>query len=272
MIATLATLATLLHINAAIAAGSARPRVGVDIDASTLGTFEAPMRERLSYEVSQVLAREGVDLVEAEGERDATLRIKVEFSGKSKVDYSYRVESTTTGSDSEVDATPRIGSCARCIREAVVKKVAVEIPAEIAEVRAALDTKTIATPEDTESSPAPAVATSPVTAIQNHKKRGVGKRGIGGAVLIGLGGSMLGVGVGLVARKSKLTQDIDGSPQEQIGVSTRRAGFYVLAGGVVALAVGIPLLVLDRRAASRRIAVTPVVSRLWTGVGLSGRF
>ena len=70
------------------------------------------------------VAREDVELVE--GERDATLRVVIEFSGKSKVDYRYRVESTRAAG--EADATPHTGTCDRCMREAVVKKIAADIP------------------------------------------------------------------------------------------------------------------------------------------------
>ncbi len=40
----------------------------------------------------------------------------IEFSGKSKVDYRYRVESTRAAG--EADATPHSGTRVRCMREA----------------------------------------------------------------------------------------------------------------------------------------------------------
>lgn len=271
----IAIVATLLHVGPVSGADGPRPRVGVEIDAGTLGTFEAPMRERVTYEVSQVFAREDVELVEGEGERDATLRVVIEFSGKSKLDYRYRVESTRAAG--EADATPHGGTCDRCMREAVVKKIAADIPTELAEIREALATRSVDTATATPEAPTTTVAGTQGPA-PTHADDGVptlGKRGIAGAVLVGVGLPTLGVGVFLSVRNVKLEQDVDGDPQQERGVNTRPAGIAMWAGGAVAVGVGIALLVIDRRAAKaegRKITAAPVAGRHWAGVVLSGRF
>ena len=199
-----------------------------------MGTFEAPVRERVTYEVSQVFAREDVELVE--GERDATLRVVIEFSGKSKVDYRSRVESTRAAG--EADTTPHSGTCDRCMREA-----------------------------------APVTQGPPPTHADDEVARW-GSRGSRAPCWSASALPTLGVGVFLAVRNVKLEQDVDGDPQRERGGNTRPAGIAMWAGCAVAVGVGIALLVIDRRAAKaegRKIRAAPVAGRHWAGVGLSGR-
>jgi hypothetical protein len=97
--------------------------------------------------------------------------------------------------------------------------------------------------------------------------RGLGPRGKAGVALLVVGGVGVITGLGLAIKEPKPDPDM---PLYEI--STRPAGFAVLGIGAAAVITGAVLLVLDRKAAQRRVSWLPSVGRGAAGLTLAGSF
>lgn len=271
--ATLATfLAVLLPSSQTHAAAPTRLRVGLEIEASTLETFEEPLQRRLEYEIAKICTAEDIELVDEENPRDGTLRVTVEFREGSKIDFNYTVESSTTSSAGS-DATPHDGTCERCMREGVVEKIVAVVPAELAELRESVAAEVAAVrPEAPASeSRSPPARSDTGMAPKAETRQRLGAQGITGAALIGLGAAGLVTGAVLSARADQRTVR-ENDPQRFDETGTKPIGYAALGVGGAMVITGIVLLTLDRRRHRKSVTWTPTVGHKLVALSLGGSF
>ncbi|MFO0634123.1 MAG: hypothetical protein U0168_14855 [Nannocystaceae bacterium] len=195
------------------------------------------------------------------------LRLQLRWLDYDRSDYAGAFELQTAGSDAWTTAAKF--ECFACSNTALAKRAREVLPEALRVAARRPDPEKPATT----GTPAPAAGRHPDTGATPpgaaKPRRALGGLGKGGIAMLAIGVVGVGVGAGLVARKSEESRDAE----LLIRTDTAPAGIGLLAGGGALAIVGIALLATDRVRAKRRpVAVTPAATPRFIGLAIAGRF
>lgn len=257
-----------VHIGAHAAAPAAEPidatdgdtavpviaRAGLEIDTAEAGATGPILLSRLE-ELGNLELRRAEILPRRAGD-DPVIRVRIAARGKAGDTYAIVSEVTVRGVT--VEDSQREVVCTLCTEGEAVERARSELLRLVPFVRARFQARGART----DANPAEPSRHAPQAA--DSRPRTARKLGIG---LLAGGTLAFGTGLGLALARPRPDPD---DPLREI--TTRPAGYAVLAVGAAAIVSGAVLLILDRRPARRTTRLAPLLHPATTGLQLVGRF
>lgn len=247
--------------------------IAVEVDASSIDPEGPGITRQLGGKVSAALTEQGISVDDAAANH---LRIEVRQTSVMSYDVAFMVE---VGGKAVEPGLEHV-TCNRCplvrMDEAVLDKLpdALALMEQASEPERAVEAPTAEEPKVSELPEDAAEPLQEEPSQPSKKGRALGPVGIAGIAMgtVGLGGVI--AGASLLAKGANRTQD-PLTPEIGELEDFRPAGRVWLGAGVAAAMVGGMLLIVDLRVLQRRrstVAVSPVLSPMYGGLAVEGRF